>query len=80
MPQASLNPVPLMQALSELVAQAESAIDSATDLGALDAVRVRYLGKNAELTARLKNLSKLPATQRPAAGHEINEAKKSLQQ
>lgn len=80
MPQASLNPVPLMQALSELVAQAESAIDSATDLGALDAVRVRYLGKNAELTARLKNLSKLPATQRPAAGQEINEAKKSLQQ
>jgi len=68
-----------MQALSELVKQAESAIDSAADLSALDAVRVSYLGKNGELTARLKNLSKLPATERPAAGQEINEAKKSVQ-
>ena len=46
-----------MQALSELVQQAESAIDSAADLAALDAVRVSYLGKNGELTARLKNLN-----------------------
>ncbi len=69
-----------MQALSELVQQAESAIDSAADLAALDAVRVSYLGKNGELTARLKNLSKLPAEERPAAGQEINEAKKSVQE
>jgi len=69
-----------MQALSELVAQAESAIESATDLAALDAVRVAYLGKKGELTARLKSLSKLPADERPAAGQEINKAKKALQE
>ena len=69
-----------MQALSELVQQAESAIESAADLVALDAVRVSYLGKNGELTDRLKNLSKLPAEKRPAAGQEINDAKRSIQE
>ena len=45
-----------MQALSELIDQAASEIDAATDLAALDAVRVSYLGKKGELTARLKSL------------------------
>ena len=33
-----------MQSLNELVSQAESEISGAADLGALDDVRVRYLG------------------------------------
>ena len=65
-----------MQSLSELVQQAESEIAGAADLAALDAVRVRYLGKKGELTARLKGLSGLSAEERPAAGQEINKAKK----
>lgn len=69
-----------MQALSELVAQAESEIESASDLTALDAVRVTYLGKKGLLTARLKDLSKLSAEERPAAGQEINKAKKAVQE
>ncbi|MDH3339324.1 MAG: phenylalanine--tRNA ligase subunit alpha, partial [Gammaproteobacteria bacterium] len=68
-----------MQALSELVQTAVSEIDAATDLVALDAVRVKYLGKKGELTARLKSLSDLPAAERPAAGQEINAAKQRLQ-
>ena len=68
-----------MQSLNELVSQAESEISGAADLGALDAVRVRYLGKKGELTARLKGLSELPAEDRPTAGQEINKAKKALQ-
>jgi phenylalanyl-tRNA synthetase alpha chain len=67
-----------LQALSELVAQAIARIESAPDLAALDAVRVEYLGKKGELTGRLKNLSNLPAAERPAAGQEINTAKKAL--
>ncbi len=69
-----------MQALSELVQQAESEIESASDLTALDAVRVTYLGKKGQLTARLKDLSKLSAEERPAAGQEINKAKKAVQE
>jgi phenylalanyl-tRNA synthetase alpha chain len=67
-----------MQSLSELVKQAESEIAGAADLAALDAVRVRYLGKKGELTALLKGLSALSPEERPAAGQEINRAKSSL--
>jgi phenylalanyl-tRNA synthetase alpha chain len=68
-----------MQPLSELVETAESDIQAAADLAALDKVRVRYLGKKGLLTARLKDLSKMPADERPAAGQEINRAKQLLQ-
>jgi phenylalanyl-tRNA synthetase alpha chain len=68
-----------MQSLSELVRKAESEIAGAADLAALDAVRVRYLGKKGSLTARLKGLSGLPAEERPAAGQEINRAKMAVQ-
>ena len=67
-----------MQSLSELVKQAESDIAGAADLAGLDACRVRYLGKKGELTARLKSLSALSVDERPAAGQEINQAKKAL--
>ena len=68
-----------MQSLSELVQQAEAEISAAADLAALDAVRVQYLGKKGELTARLKALGDVPAEERPAAGQAINKAKTSLQ-
>jgi phenylalanyl-tRNA synthetase alpha chain len=69
-----------MQALSDLIQSAGSEIDSAGDLSALDAVRVTYLGKKGALTVRAKELSQLPAEERPAAGQEINRAKQDVQQ
>jgi len=68
-----------MQALSDLIQSAGSEIDAADDLGALDAVRVSYLGKKGALTVRLKELSQLPADERPTAGQEINRAKQEIQ-
>jgi phenylalanyl-tRNA synthetase alpha chain len=68
-----------MQTLDELLASAVSQVDAADDLAALDAVRVRYLGKKGDLTARLKSLGELPADERPAAGQAINRAKQALQ-
>ena len=68
-----------MQALSELVDRAASEIDAATDLATLDAVRVSYLGKKGELTARLKSLGQLPPEERSGAGQEINKAKQQVQ-
>jgi phenylalanyl-tRNA synthetase alpha chain len=68
-----------MQALSELIDQAASEIAAANDLAALDAVRVAYLGKKGELTARLKALGQLPGSERAAAGQEINKAKQEVQ-
>ena len=68
-----------MQALRELIDQAAAEIADATDLAALDAVRVSYLGKKGELTARLKTLGQLPADERASAGQEINKAKQEVQ-
>ncbi len=68
-----------MRPLDELIETAAAEISAAADLAALDAVRVTYLGKKGELTARLKSLSDLPADERPRAGQEINKAKQQLQ-
>jgi len=69
-----------MEALSELIDQAASEIDAASDLAALDLVRVSYLGKKGALTARLKTLGQLPAEERSSAGQEINKAKQAVQE
>jgi phenylalanyl-tRNA synthetase alpha chain len=69
----------IMQSLSELIEQASGEINAANDLAALDTVRISYLGKKGELTARLKALSQLPVEDRPAAGQEINSAKQAVQ-
>lgn len=55
-----------------------AAIESADELRALDAVRVRYLGKKGEVTQLLKNLGAMPADQRRAAGQDINRVKSQL--
>ncbi|MBK1644834.1 phenylalanine--tRNA ligase subunit alpha [Thiocapsa imhoffii] len=65
--------------LAALKAAALTTIEQAQDLAALDAARVRYLGKNGELTALLKQLGTLPAAERPAAGQQINLAKAAVQ-
>jgi phenylalanyl-tRNA synthetase alpha chain len=65
--------------IAALQAAAVEAIAAASDLATLDQVRVRYLGKNGELTALLKQLGTLPAEERPAAGQHINQAKVAVQ-
>lgn len=56
-----------------------SALDAATDLSDLEQVKARYLGKTGELTGLLKQLGKLPAEERKAAGAEINAAKQAFE-
>jgi phenylalanyl-tRNA synthetase alpha chain len=69
-----------MSDLNELVAKATAAVEAATEIKALEEVRVSYLGKKGELTALLKGLGQLSAEERPAAGAKINEAKQSVQE
>ena len=68
-----------MQDIQKLVDAAIAEIDAASELAALDAVRVAYLGKKGNLTALLKGLSALSADERPRAGQAINEAKQAVQ-
>jgi len=63
----------------ELLVEASTGIAAAADIATLEQVRVHYLGKSGLLTAELKNLGRLPAQQRPAAGQAINQAKRDLQ-
>ena len=69
-----------MNETDTLKQQAISEIESATDLSALDQIRVNYLGKKGQLTSLLKQLGSLPADERPKAGQVINEAKQIVQQ
>ena len=69
-----------MSSLDELEQEALQEVSSAADAAALDSVRVRYLGKKGLLTQQLKQLGKLPAEDRPAAGQEINRIKQLVQE
>ena len=64
--------------LEKISQQAQVAISEATELAALDALRVDFLGKKGQLTGLLKGLGALSAEERPAAGAKINEAKQAL--
>ena len=69
-----------MSSLDELEQEALQAVAGAADAAALDGVRVHYLGKKGLLTQQLKQLGKLPAEERPAAGQEINRIKQLVQE
>lgn len=68
-----------MDDLEAIITQAQGELADAQDVRALDAVRVRYLGKQGQLTDRLKGLAKIDAADRPAAGARINQAKQQVQ-
>ena len=68
-----------MADLTALTQEALAEVAACGDLAALDAVRVRWLGKKGVLTEQLKSLGALPAAERPAAGARINAAKEHVQ-
>ena len=68
-----------MSELGSVVEQALREVDSCSALAALEECRVRWLGKKGGLTEQLKALGALPASERPAAGARINEAKVRVQ-
>ena len=61
-----------------LLEQAQAAVQAAGDLAALDAVRVRYLGRKGLITAELKGLGRLPVEERASAGRKINRIKQAV--
>ncbi|NOX27070.1 MAG: phenylalanine--tRNA ligase subunit alpha [Gammaproteobacteria bacterium] len=67
-----------MQELEKLVAEANTAISTSQNLKALEQLRIDYLGKKGIITAQLKQLGKLSAEERPAAGEKINLAKQAV--
>jgi phenylalanyl-tRNA synthetase alpha chain len=69
----------VLEELRELREKALSEIDAATELSALDEVRVAYLGRKGSLTGVLRGLGDLPAEERPIVGKESNEIRQELE-
>lgn len=66
--------------LEEIIGLAEQAIAQATEIQALEEVRVEYLGKKGKITELLKSLGKMDHEQRKEMGQAINKAKGAVQQ
>jgi phenylalanyl-tRNA synthetase alpha chain len=66
--------------IATLRREAEEAIGAAADTAALEELRVRYLGRKAELTTILRGISELEASERGSVGKAGNEARVALEQ
>ena len=68
----------MKEKLAQLRAEALDAIAGVDEAAALDALRVKYLGKKGELTAILKQMGSLSAEERPVMGQLANEVRSAL--
>ncbi len=66
------------KSIDQIYQEALQEIEAAADRLAIQDVSVRYLGRKGIITQFLRNVSKLPADQRPAAGKKANEVKNLL--
>jgi phenylalanyl-tRNA synthetase alpha chain len=74
-----MTPTTIATDLDDIVHEAVAAFEGCRDPAALENAKAAYLGRTGLLTARLKALGALPASERPAAGARINEAKVALE-
>jgi phenylalanyl-tRNA synthetase alpha chain len=65
--------------IAEIQREAGDAIASASTSEALEDVRVRYLGRKAELPNLLRNVAQLPPEERAATGKAANQARQALE-
>jgi phenylalanyl-tRNA synthetase alpha chain len=65
--------------IGDLREAARSRVTAAPDAAAVEALRTELLGRSGELTAVLRSLGELPATDRPLIGQLANEARRELE-
>jgi phenylalanyl-tRNA synthetase alpha chain len=68
----------MIERIAELRAEAQDAIAAAGSSDELEQLRVRYLGRKAELPQLLRGVAELPAQERGAVGKAANEARQGL--
>lgn len=66
--------------LEEIKGASLAAVENAADLGALESIRINYLGKKGSLTAVLKQMGGLSAEERPLIGQLANEVRAKIEE
>jgi phenylalanyl-tRNA synthetase alpha chain len=69
----------MREALERIRAAALADLEPGSGEEAIEAVRIRYLGRKGELTAVLRQLREVPPEERPALGALVNEIKSDLE-
>jgi phenylalanyl-tRNA synthetase alpha chain len=69
----------MTERIAQIQQEAEAAITAVATTDALEDVRVRYLGRKAELPNLLRNVAQLPPQERAATGKAANQARQALE-
>jgi phenylalanyl-tRNA synthetase alpha chain len=69
----------MSERIEQIKGEAQDAIDAAGSTGALEDVRIRYLGRKAELPNLLRTVAELPPQERAATGKAANQARQALE-
>ena len=69
----------MLERIEEIRGEAVTAIDGADSSAALEELRVRFLGRKAELTMILRGIADLPPEERGKVGGTANKARKELE-
>ena len=68
------------EGLSAMFGEAVADIESADDIEAIEAVRVKHLGRKSSLSLLLRSIPELPLEERPVVGKYGNQARAALEQ
>ena len=69
----------MLERIAQIRGEAEAAIATAATADALEGLRVRYLGRKAELVSILRGIAELPPEQRGPVGKAGNEAREAIE-
>src|SRR3954467_8107254 len=69
----------MVERIEQIRTDAAAAIEGASSSSELEELRVRYLGRKAELTSILRGIAELPQEERGAVGGAANKARKELE-
>ncbi len=69
----------MTERIEQIVAEANAAVEAAGNTAALEEVRIRFLGRKAELPNLLRGVAELPPAERAATGKAANQARQQLE-
>ena len=78
-PPDEMDPRAALRRLDELAAEASTAIEAAGSSQEIEELRVRHLGRKAELTQILRSIAQLEAAERAEVGRKANETRQTLE-